>query len=73
MKEKELLQTLTAIKIALQSGMCEDKNKMKMAIRIGLGFANNALEESEKEKTITEEMVYDDSNPEYIKSSQEEI
>lgn len=73
MNEKDLLQTLTAIKVALQSGMCEDKQKMKMAIKIAWGFANNAIEEAKKPVTSDVALPYDDEHPDYIKSSQEEM
>lgn len=71
--EKELLQTITAIKVALQSGVGNNKAMAQMAIKIALGFAENALSKSEVKDEVHEVETFDDLSPDYIKGSQEEI
>jgi len=73
MDTKELLQTITAIKVALQSGVGNNNGNAQLAIKIALGFCDNTLKKSEVKDEIHEVNEFDDLSPDYIRQSQEEI
>ena len=73
MEKYELIQTITAIKVALQSGIGGSKDSMKLAIKIAYGFADNTLKKVESGDRLTLEPVYDDEAPDYIKGTEDGI
>lgn len=73
MDTKELLQTITAIKVALESGLNYKASEMKNAIHAGLWLCENTLNKAQVKDEVHEVETFDDLNPNYIKASAEEI
>lgn len=73
MERNQLIQTITAIKVALQSGIGGNKDDMKLAIKIAYGFAEATLKKVESGDKLIQEPVYDDEAPDYITGNEDGI